>query len=103
MAGVSIVDGRWTLAKQAKFVKFKWNRDFMVKLRTSPEAFDALQKRGESIANAAGPGHKVTSMVTRGGPNRRARVQITASTSEARRENSKNHALLRALNSGRSG
>lgn len=84
----------------AKGVRFVWKKDFMVNLRTSPEAFAVLQKHAARIAAAAGPGHKVSSMVTRGGSKRRARVQITAETQEARRANSERQALIRALGGG---
>lgn len=72
----------------------------MVNLRTSPEAFEALRKRADEIAAKAGPGHRVSTMVTRGGPKRRARAQITADTQAARKANSENQVLLRALGGG---
>ncbi|NKG21107.1 hypothetical protein [Paeniglutamicibacter terrestris] len=70
----------------------------MMNLRTSPMVFDELKRQGERIANSAGPGHKVTAMVTRGSRAKsRARVQVSASTPEARRANFEQNVLLKAL------
>lgn len=80
--------------------KFKWAKDFMVNARTSPAVFKELERRAEAIAAKAGPGHEVSSMVTRSGPRRRARVQITAESQDARKANSERQALLRALGGG---
>lgn len=79
--------------------QFKWSKNFMTKVRTSPEAVDLLKGIGEEMANAAGPGHEVSSMITRG--KGRARVTITASTQRARKANADSNVLLRAL--GRQG
>lgn len=79
-------------------MRFKWKWDAMRSARISPMAFDELKRIGEGIAAAAGPGHRVSAMVTRGSRAKaRARVQITADTPEARKANYERNVLLRAL------
>lgn len=82
----------------AKPLKLVWKRNAFRDARISPMVFDELKRRGEAIAAAAGPGHRVSAMVTRGSAAKaRARVQITADTPEARRAAFESNNLLKAL------
>lgn len=57
----------------------------------------ALESMGQSIAQAAGPGHEVETFIGR----RRARVTVRTATHEARRAEATDRALTRAVDAGR--
>lgn len=66
-------------------------------LRTSPRVKQDLWERGKRIAEAAGDGFEASESPSKN----RARVTVGTRTYKARRKQSKENALQRALNAGR--
>lgn len=66
-------------------------------LLKSDEVQDELERRGERIAAAAGPGHEVDVWIGFD----RAHVTVRTATREAAVREARDHTLLRALDAGR--
>jgi len=69
----------------------------VVQLLKSPEMQGVLAERAQTIADAAGPGHRVETEV---GPNR-ARAAVITDTFEAILDESRNKTLSRAIDAAR--
>lgn len=78
-------------------VKVVVNRRAIRDLLRSREVRKDLKRRGDKIAAAAGPGHRVEEEV---GPNR-ARVAVITDTTEAVISEATDRTLTRALDAGR--
>lgn len=78
-------------------VRIVLNRRAVRDLLRSREVRKDLEKRGERIADAAGPGHRVESEI---GPNR-VRAAVITDTSEAVISEATDRTLTRALDAGR--
>lgn len=74
-------------------VKIKLNSAGIRELLKSPGVTQAVTEAAKSVQNRAGDGY---SMNVRSGRNR-AIAEVTAETYKARRDNSKNNSLLKAL------
>lgn len=85
--------------KKAK-IKVVWKRGAFRELRTLPGVMAELERRGQRIAAAAGPGYESSGARVTGGRGR-GRVSVKTATTSARRRESREHNLLRALNAGR--
>ena len=85
--------------KQAK-IKVVWKRGVFRELRTLDGVMDDLASRRQRIAAAAGPGYEASTPRVTGGRGR-GRVTVKTATTSARRRESREHNLLRALNAGR--
>lgn len=81
-------------------VKIEWRRGVWRELRTLDGVMDVLEERGQRIAAAAGPGYESSGARVTGGRGR-GRVSVKTATTSARRRESREHNLLRALNAGR--
>lgn len=77
----------------SKDFSFKLNRAGVRELLQSDEMVGVLQSYAQSASASLGAGYEITTMV---GKNR-ANARITAVTSEARKDNSKNNTLLKAV------
>ena len=77
-------------------VRVVLNRAGMRQLLRSPEVLADLQRRGEAIAAAAGPGHRVEAQV---GP-ARARVAVITDTFDAVRNEATSRTLTAAIGAG---
>lgn len=75
----------------------QWNRNAAREILKSPAVRADIQRRANRVAAAAGPGFEAWA---RSGRNR-ARASVEASTYEARKKNSRENTLLRALEAGR--
>lgn len=80
-----------------KSVRVKLNRAGVVKLLHSAETTADLERRGDRIAAAAGPGHRVDVERNRD----RAVVFVTTDTREAREAEAEQRKLTRAIDAGR--
>lgn len=80
-----------------KGIRVKLNPKGVRAILQSQEVADDLEKRGERIGTAAGPGHDVVVSQNRD----RKVVFVRAETDEARRADAENHSLLRAIDAGR--
>ena len=78
-------------------VRFELNRAGVRDLLRSQEAMNVCENEASRIAMRAGEGYEVTTHV---GVNR-VNASVMASTPEARRDNSRNNTLLKALGGGR--
>lgn len=78
-------------------VKIKLNRRGVIELLKSVEVEADLTRRGDAIAAAAGPGHRVEIGET---PNR-ARVAVITDTVDAMLSEATSHTLTRAIDAGR--
>lgn len=81
-------------------VKVVWRIAGFRELRTLDGVMADLAARGERIARAAGPGYESSGARVTGGRGR-GRVSVKTATTTARRNESKTHNLLRALNAGK--
>lgn len=77
--------------------KVKVHREAVHQLLNGPEVTGDLQRRGQNIANAAGPGHEVQ---TFHGKNR-VRITVRTATHAARLAEARTRALTAALGAGR--
>lgn len=87
------------MAKKAR-VKVVWRRGAFRALRTSPEVMGEIDSRAQRIARAAGPGYEASAARATGGRGR-ARASVRTATTQARRRESRDHTLLKALDAGR--
>ena len=78
-------------------IRFKLNRAGVRALLRGPAVQADLRRRGNAIASAAGPGHRVDSEVGRN----RARVEVVTETFEAMRKEARDRNLTRAFGHGR--
>lgn len=78
----------------------KWKSGAFRALRTSPEVMAEIDRRADRIAAAAGPGYESSGARASGGRGR-ARASVKTATTTARRNEPRQHNLLRALNAGR--
>jgi hypothetical protein len=76
---------------------FRPDRAMLARLAKSPEALAEVEARAKKVAAAAGPGFEVSSRI---GVNR-ARASVRADSYSARRRNSRQNILIRALEAGR--
>lgn len=75
-------------------MRVEWNRKAFREIRMLKSVQDELNRRGERVAQAAGPGFESDP----GDRARtRARTTVYPATPEAARENAKNNVLLKAL------
>lgn len=81
--------------KKAK-VAIVWRRGAFRDLRTMPEVMAELASKGQELATLAGDGYEASSPRATGGRGR-GRVSVATATEEARRRESLDHNLLRAL------
>lgn len=77
----------------ANRVKFVLNRNGVKELMQSPQMMQVCQNYANKALGSLGDGYVVT---TRTGKTR-VNAEIAASTAEARRENSENNTILKAL------
>lgn len=77
----------------------KWKQGAFREVRVLPAVQAELEKRGERIADASGPGYIVRSGVT--GGRGRARTAVITGDLDAIRDNAKNNTLLRNLDVGK--
>lgn len=77
-----------------------WKRGAFRELRTLDGVMSELGSRGQRIAAAAGSGYEASAPRVTGGRGR-GRVTVKTATTAARRRESREHNLLRALNAGR--
>ena len=90
----------WTTAMAKPRNRIKFKRGALKKIRTSPEAMAAVQKRARKIADACGPGFGVTAVeITKG--RGRARIAVMPVTPNARKKNARDHTIMRNLSAGR--
>lgn len=78
--------------------KFSLDKKGVRDLLRSPEMMDICEEYANRAMASLGDGYEVTSMV---GKNR-VNVEISAATFQARRENSKNNTILKALGGSKS-
>ncbi|MCG7284964.1 hypothetical protein MHY85_03125 [Cellulomonas sp. ACRRI] len=83
------------MARRAK-IRVKWRNGAFADLRTEPAVMDELDAYAEHIAAAAGDGFEAR-MAEETGGRVRGRAAVLTTTTEAMRDNAKNHTLLRAL------
>lgn len=81
------------MASQLKVVVNSKSVEELLKVTVVP----LLEEKGRSIANAAGPGHRVETTI---GP-RRARVAVITDTFEAMHAEATSRSLTRAIDAGR--
>lgn len=87
------------MARKAK-VAIKWRKAAFAELRTLPGVMDELDRRAQRIAAAAGPGYEASKPRVTGG-RVRGRASVKTATTTARRRESKDHTLLKALSAGK--
>lgn len=80
-----------------KDVRIKLNSSGIVRLMQSPEVARELEKRGNRIAAAAGPGHDVTATVNRD----RAVTFVTTNNKAARQAEAEQRRLSKSIDAGR--
>lgn len=80
-----------------KSVRLKLNQAGVRAILGSAEVAAELEARGQRIAAAAGPGHRVDVTKNRD----RAVVFVTTDTTEARKAEAESRALTRAVDAGR--
>ena len=80
-------------------LKFTLDRAGVRELLNSPEIAADVRRRANQIASTAGKGWQAES--TRSAKGDRVAATVTAVTYEARRENNKNHTLMRSIDAGR--
>lgn len=85
--------------KKAK-IAIKWRFPAFREMRSTSEVQAELSRRAQRIAAAAGPGYEAGTPHVTGGWGR-GRVSVRTATTSARRRESREHNLLRALNAGR--
>jgi hypothetical protein len=78
-------------------IEVKLNSAGVKALLKSPGIQADLRRRGNAIASAAGPGHRVDSEVGRN----RARVEVVTETFEAMQREARDRNLTRAVDAGR--
>jgi len=78
-------------------VRFEMNPNALREILRSDEVLGDLRRRGEAVAAAAGPGHRVE---TETGPNR-ARVAVITDTIPAMIAEARDRRLTRAIDAAR--
>lgn len=81
-------------------VKVVWKRNVFRTIRAMPAVQNELAVRAGRIADAAGPGYAAGPVRETGGRGR-ARVTVKTVTTTARRRESRDHILLKAINAGK--
>jgi hypothetical protein len=87
-----------------KRVRLVWNKNALTSLRTSKVVADDLSKRAERIASAAGDGFVANNPAWTGNENGKApryRTSVAAESFKAKKAQSKDNVLQRAMNAGR--
>jgi len=80
--------------------KIVWKRGVFAQIRTMPAVMDELNRRARRIADAAGPGYETRPATVTGG-RVRGRTSVKTATTTARRNEARDHKLLRALDAGK--
>lgn len=81
-------------------MRIVWNLPAFRQIRTSPETKAEIQRRADKIADACGNGYEAGTVAETGGRGR-ARSAVYTNTPKARRDNAKNHTLMRNIGAGR--
>lgn len=74
-------------------VKFELNREGVRELLQSPEMMQVCKSYADKALGSLGDGYTVTTITGK----TRVNAEIAATTAEARRENSENNTILKAL------
>ena len=74
-------------------IKFELNKDGVRQLLQSPEMLNVCKSYADNAKNALGEGYEVTTRVGK----TRVNAEIAATTYKARKDNSENNTILKAL------
>ena len=74
-------------------IKFELNKDGVRQLLQSPEMLNVCKGYADNAKNALGEGYEVTTRVGK----TRVNAEIAATTYKARKDNSENNTILKAL------